>query len=90
MTSPTTKALIQNQVIQKAWENPEFRTLLLSDPKAALREAFGIDLPDHIRLTAVEESTDEFYLVIPPHPSAIIPQADRISIEPAAMWGNGT
>ncbi|CAM3501621.1 MULTISPECIES: NHLP leader peptide family RiPP precursor [Saccharibacillus] len=89
MTSSTSEALVRNQVIQKAWAEPEFRARLLEDPKAALREAFGIELPEHVRLNAVEESANEFYLVIPPPPSAVIPQAERIVVEPAAMWGSG-
>ncbi|CAM4149629.1 NHLP leader peptide family RiPP precursor [Saccharibacillus endophyticus] len=89
MATLTTETLIKTQVIQKAWEDPEFRARLLADPKSALRDAFGIELPDHIRLTAVEESANDFYLVIPPNPSDIIPKAERITIEPAAMWGTG-
>lgn len=89
MTNQTTEAQLQTQVIQKAWSDPDFRARLLQDPKAALRETFGVDLPQDIRLNVVEENTKEFYLVIPPHPSAVIPQAERIEIEPAAMWGNG-
>ncbi|WP_172251821.1 NHLP leader peptide family RiPP precursor [Saccharibacillus deserti] len=90
MAVTTTEALIKTQVIQKAWEDPAFRASLLADPKTALREAFGIELPDHIRLTAVEESANDFFLVIPPPPSAILPNTDRLVIEPAAMWGTGS
>ncbi|MDO3408489.1 NHLP leader peptide family RiPP precursor [Saccharibacillus sp. CPCC 101409] len=83
-----TEISLKAQVIQKAWEDEKFRLRLMSDPKAALREAFGVELPGHIKLTAVEESPQDFYLVIPPHPSAVIPQAERITIEPAAMWNS--
>ncbi|NGZ74905.1 NHLP leader peptide family RiPP precursor [Saccharibacillus alkalitolerans] len=89
MTNLTREAALKTQVIQKAWEDPEFRARLLADAKAALRDAFGVELPDGVKLTAVEETAQHFYLVVPPHPSAVIPQADRISIEPAAMWGTG-
>ncbi|GGN98809.1 NHLP leader peptide family RiPP precursor [Saccharibacillus kuerlensis] len=90
MTTLTAEALSKMQVIQKAWEDPEFKKRLLADPRAALQADFGIELPAHIHLTAVEETMQSFYLVIPPNPSAIIPQADRITIEPAAMWGTGS
>ena len=62
--------IFKNQVIQKAWEDPTFKQRLLSDPKAAIKEALGIVIPDSITLKAVEEGSDEFYLVIPPSPSS--------------------
>ncbi len=70
------EAILRNQVIQKAWEDPSFKQKLLSDPKAALKEALGINLPDHITLKTVEEGSNEFYLVIPPSPSSGILKTD--------------
>jgi hypothetical protein len=61
--------ILKNQIIQKAWEDPSFKAKLLSEPKAALKEAFGIDVPDTINLKAIEETADSFYLVIPANPS---------------------
>ncbi len=89
MTNLTQEAVLKTQVIQKAWADSDFRARLLADPKTALRDTFGIEMPDDLRLNVVEENPKEFYLVIPPHPSAVIPQAERLDIEPAAMWGNG-
>ncbi|WP_091069506.1 NHLP leader peptide family RiPP precursor [Paenibacillus sp. NFR01] len=63
-------AILTNQVIQKAWEDPSFKSRLLANPKAAIREVLGIDFPDNITLKAVEEGASEFYLVIPPSPSS--------------------
>ncbi|MCL6601698.1 MAG: NHLP leader peptide family RiPP precursor [Paenibacillus sp.] len=67
---------LTNQVIQKAWEDPSFKQRLLSDPKAALKEALGIIIPDTVSLKAVEEGSNEFYLVIPPSPSSGILKTD--------------
>jgi hypothetical protein len=61
--------ILKKKIIQKAWEDPSFKAKLLSEPKAALKEAFGIDVPDTINLKAVEETTNSFYLVIPANPS---------------------
>lgn len=60
--------LLKKQIIEKAWADPEFKQKLLSDPKSAIQDAFGVKIPDGIRLKAVEESENEFYLVIPPNP----------------------
>lgn len=64
------EAILRNQVIQKAWEDPSFKQRLLSDPKAALKEALGITLPESMKLKAVEEGSDELYLVIPQSPAS--------------------
>lgn len=56
------------QIIKKAWEDPAFKAKLLADPKAALKEAFGIQIPEGIEIKAVEETTSQYYLVIPPKP----------------------
>jgi hypothetical protein len=70
------EAILKNQVIQKAWEDPSFKQKLLADPKEALREALGIQVPDNITLKTVEEGSNEFYLVIPPSPSSGVMKTD--------------
>lgn len=79
----TSGALLQTQIIQKAWQDPSFKAKLLADPKAAIQEALGVIIPDHIKVKAVEESSDEFYLVLPPNPSEVI----KSDIKPNAVWG---
>lgn len=80
----TSGALLQTQIIQKAWQDPSFKAKLLADPKAAIQEALGVIIPDHIKVKTVEESSDEFYLVLPPNPSEII----KSDFKPNAVWGN--
>ncbi|GGF83583.1 hypothetical protein GCM10010912_30950 [Paenibacillus albidus] len=70
------EAILRNQVIQKAWEDPSFKQRLLSDPKSALKEALGISIPDNVTLKAVEEGSNEFYLVIPPSPASGVMKSD--------------
>jgi hypothetical protein len=60
---------LRDQIIQKAWEDEEFKKQLLENPKKALKEAFNIDVPDNIELEAVEETANKLHLVIPPNPS---------------------
>lgn len=69
-------AILRNQVIQKAWEDPGFKQRLLSNPKSAIQEVLGITIPDTVTLKAVEEGSNEFYLVIPPNPSSDVLKAD--------------
>nr|WP_189019585.1 NHLP leader peptide family RiPP precursor [Paenibacillus marchantiophytorum] len=64
--------ILTTKIVQKAWEDPSFKEQLLSNPKAALKEAFGIVIPDHVGLKAVEETENEFVLVIPTNPAKML------------------
>lgn len=63
------KQSLQEQIIQKAWEDAEFKKQLLANPKAAVKDAFGVDLPDTIEVEVVEESANKFYFVLPVNPA---------------------
>ncbi|RRJ64215.1 NHLP leader peptide family natural product precursor [Paenibacillus oralis] len=78
----TTGALLQSQVIEKAWQDPSFKAKLLADPKSAIQEALGVILPDHIKIKTVEESSDEFYMVLPPNPANVV----KGEIKPLGIW----
>lgn len=78
----TQQALLQTQVINKAWEDPSFKALLLADPKKAIKEALGVIIPEHIKLRMVEESSDVFYLVLPSSPTGARPD----DIQTKAIW----
>lgn len=78
----TSGALFQSQVVEKAWQDPSFKAKLLANPKAAIQEALGVTLPDHIKVKTVEESTDEFYVVLPPNPEKVV----KSEAKPLAAW----
>ncbi len=59
------------QIIKKAWEDDSFRQLLLSEPKKAIKETFGVDIPAGIELKVVEESPSLYYLTLPPKPEDV-------------------
>ena len=57
------------QVVKLAMADPTFRTALVANPKAALAEK-GLALPAEVYITALEETANSFYLVLPPaHPT---------------------
>lgn len=64
--------VLQTQVIQKAWEDASFREKLMADPKSAIRDVLGVVIPDHIQIKTVEETSDQFYLVIPPDRKSVV------------------
>ncbi|MEC0232405.1 NHLP leader peptide family RiPP precursor [Paenibacillus alba] len=63
---------LRSQIIQKAWEDEAFKNQLIANPKAALKQAFNITLPDDIKVKAIEETSTEFVLVIPTNPAKVL------------------
>jgi hypothetical protein len=59
------------QIIKKAWAEPAFKKSLLSEPKKAIKEAFGVEIPANIELKVVEESPSLYYLTLPPNPGDV-------------------
>ncbi|MFF2483383.1 NHLP leader peptide family RiPP precursor [Paenibacillus sp. NPDC058071] len=78
-----TNASLKEQLIEKAWNDEEFKQLLLTDPKLAIKDALGIDVPEHIVLKTLEESSYEMFIVLPQSPAK--PTSDDITIK-QEMW----
>lgn len=63
----TTQQELRNQLLSRAADDESFRSLLLSDPKAAVKSAFGVDAPDKITIHVHEETSTNVHLVVPSH-----------------------
>lgn len=50
---------------RKAAEDPDFRELCLSNPKAAVKKATGIEVPDDFNLRFVENNGADLTVVLP-------------------------
>jgi hypothetical protein len=56
----------ERDVIRRAAADCEFRRLLVADPRAALRTAYGVEFPPNVELRVLQETPSVFYLVLPP------------------------
>ena len=61
-----TQVEMQRKLIAMAQADPEFRSRLVADPRAAIEEVSGLKLPDAISLQVHEDSATAFHLVLPP------------------------
>ena len=61
-----TYSQIKEDILSKVGNDGDFRALLLEDPKAAIKEASGILIPDGINIYVVEDATADYHLVLPP------------------------
>jgi hypothetical protein len=60
----------EQDMIQKAVLNPEFRRELLANPHQAVERELGISVPESVSIKVVEEGPNEAYLVLPWQSSA--------------------
>ena len=60
-----TASELRDQLIAQAGEDDAFRTRLLADPKATLREDYGLDLPENLNLHVHEDDATTAHLVLP-------------------------
>jgi hypothetical protein len=56
------------KMMAKAWRDQAFKEALLANPVAAVK-AEGIDVPEGMTLTVVENIDNHFHLVLPPAPT---------------------
>jgi hypothetical protein len=65
MSEATGRAEMERRLIEKSVEDEDFRRRLIEDPKAAVEQELGTQLPEEVRVVAVEETADTLYLVLP-------------------------
>jgi len=59
------RAEVERRLVERSLEDDSFRQRLLEDPRAAVEEELGIQLPAEVQVSVVEETADTIYLVLP-------------------------
>jgi hypothetical protein len=62
---PTGRQQLEARIVRRAWKDPEFRELLLRDPRAAVGAELGAEIPEGLRIEVVEERSDLLCIVLP-------------------------
>jgi len=57
-------------LITRAWNDPQFKQRLLTDPKRTLQEALGVTLPAEIEIFVHEQTPTTLHLILPMKPEA--------------------
>ncbi len=70
----TEQAKQVQQLIAKCWADEAFKQKLLADPATVLK-AEGIEVPPGVKVQAVENTAQQFTLVIPPKPDELSDEA---------------
>ena len=64
MSTLTTYEL-NEKIAKRASEKEEFRAALLSDPKKALENEFGVVIPDSLQIEIHQETKNTLHLIVP-------------------------
>lgn len=75
---PTQRQNIEQRVVRRAWADPAYKERLLADPRAALSEELGVELPPGLEVQVVEERPDMLCVVLPVDTSAIPSDAAQV------------
>ncbi len=75
-------------LIEKAVKDNDFREMLLDAPKATIASQLGVKIPDSIKFTVLEETSDTFYLVLPAKTNP--EKQDELSEKELEMVSGGT
>lgn len=59
------RRMAEEMLVLRAAQDDAFRKQLLTDPKGTIFEIFGFRIPSDVRITVLEETSDEVYLVLP-------------------------
>lgn len=84
--SMKTKAEWEAELIARVMDDEDFRAFLLENPKEAIRQASGIDIPDDFTVRVHEDDGTTTHLVLPP--SDHLTQAD-LELVAGGTGGNG-
>lgn len=68
MAMPT-RAQLDELIRARLTDDPDFRAHLLADPRAAVSEVVGVDLPDIVEVEVHEESLTQVHIVIEASPA---------------------
>ena len=65
MSEAAGRAEMKRRLIERSLQDDIFRQQLLADPRAIIEREIGPQLPEDLRVVAVEETADTIYLVLP-------------------------
>ncbi|MDE0281950.1 MAG: NHLP leader peptide family RiPP precursor [Gammaproteobacteria bacterium] len=74
------------RIVGKAALDPEFRQRLLSDPKNAIGDELGINIPESMHIVVHESDMQTVHLALPPDPNITGEQFEAVSAGLCCCW----
>ncbi len=76
-----TRFKFEQKLIQRVWEDENFKEELLSNPQAVYARESGEELPKNIEVEVLQETANKVYLVIPTNPTSAMTDEEELSEE---------
>ena len=83
-----TRGEMQDILAKFSVEDPTYRAALIKNPRAVVEKQFNMALPPNVTVKAVEDSSEQFFVVVPPA-TAQLGELDDSDLEKVA-GGEGT
>ena len=75
----TTATELKTKILTKAAEDGDFRTRLLTDPRAAISAETGVTIPEGFDIAVHEDSATTAHLVLPPSPALTEAELEKVA-----------
>ena len=79
-----TASQLRARVIDRASTDPDFRALLLADPKQAIHQEIDVAIPEEMSVFVHEDTADRAHLALPPSSRLNVGDLARVSGGPEA------
>ena len=56
---------LQSRIIQRAAQDPSFRQALISNPRQAIQQEAGVEIPASVQIEVVEQTPNKIILTLP-------------------------
>jgi nitrile hydratase alpha subunit len=80
---------IELRLIEKSFRDEAFRQQLLREPKSAVEQELGTQLPEGIQVRVVQETAETLYLVLPTASSPVSQRGELSDEDLEAVAGGG-
>jgi hypothetical protein len=95
MSEADRRAQMERSLIKRSLEDDVFRQQLLADPRALIERDIGRQLPEEVRVVAVEETADTIFLVLPyrstdDQESGELSDRELEGVAGGVLWGSDT
>lgn len=78
---------MRKHLTEKVSQDSEFRQKMISDPRSAIQDEFGVDIPENIDVKVHESDLNTLHFVLPFAPDLDEEQLEAIAAGCCCCWG---
>jgi hypothetical protein len=78
------RSQVDLQLVLRAWKDEDFRQQLITNPKAAIEQEFGIEIPEDVDVHVHQQNDNHLHLILPELPDD--PPVHELGVEDLAHF----